>query len=142
MHCVEAEGEIEHSTVEASADPMLKRNVVSCFPKKYLALDDNADEVVHRPSLPSESPATTSGVESGHIAVIAASIAAPPPLLPPPPPAPIEAIRRNRLTGPTFLSVPFSSSSDSMLPPPLRSRSRTDGGTGFGMEAQAIDPSE
>ena len=109
---------------------------------EYLVLEGNADETVHRPSLPSESPTTTSGIESGQSAVIAASTAAAPTLLPPPPPAPIEAIRQNRLTGPTALSEPSTSCSDPRPPLPPPSRRRVEGDTGVGMETQAMDPSE
>lgn len=56
----------------------------------YLALEGLADDVVHRPSLPSESPATTSGAESVHSAVMAASTAAPPPSPAPTPPRPCQ----------------------------------------------------
>lgn len=99
----------------------------------YLSHEGNADEIVHSPSLPSESPATTSGEESEHTAVIAASMAPPPP---PPPSPPVG--RRNHLTA------------GGVLPPPPLSRNptgpvshdRLQEDLGIGMEAQAIDPSE
>lgn len=96
----------------------------------YLPHEGNADEVVHKPSLPSESPATISVDESEHMAVIAASIA------PPPPPSP-PVRRRNHLTaGAPFLSAlsrdPNAPFSHGWLEKDL----------GIGMEAEAIDPSE
>lgn len=96
----------------------------------YLARDGNADDVVHSPSFPSESPVTTSGDESEHKAVIAASAAPPPPRSPP-------AGRRNHFTGGVPLSPALSRNPNAPF-----SHEWLNEDLGIGMEVEAIDPSE